>query len=149
MFKTSEFVGSGSSGGGRVFSLNFLRSWILASTLYFSFLSADEKFDGTFQTNVVVSSDGKCLYVPPGIFKSTCKIDITWFPFDDQLCDLKFGSWTYSGWKVNSQKDFKTKIKSRVSSCKKYNYEIKMFYILNTVCFLKTVPSAICLHRDS
>jgi len=63
-------------------------------------LSADEQFDGTFQTNVVVSSDGKCLYVPPGIFKSTCKIDITWFPFDDQLCDLKFGSWTYSGWKV-------------------------------------------------
>ena len=62
--------------------------------------SADERFDGTFQTNVVISSDGACLYVPPGIFKSTCKIDITWFPFDDQLCDLKFGSWTYSGWKV-------------------------------------------------
>ena len=40
------------------------------------------------------------LYVPPGIFKSTCKIDITWFPFDDQKCDLKFGSWTYTGFKV-------------------------------------------------
>ena len=63
--------------------------------------SADEKFDGTYQTNVVVSSEGGCLFVPPGIFKSTCKIDITWFPFDDQLCDLKFGSWTYSGWKVS------------------------------------------------
>ena len=63
--------------------------------------SADEKFDGTYQTNVVVSNEGSCLYVPPGIFKSTCKIDITWFPFDDQLCDLKFGSWTYSGWKVS------------------------------------------------
>jgi len=63
--------------------------------------SADEKFDGTYQTNVVVSNDGSCLYVPPGIFKSTCKIDITWFPFDDQLCDLKFGSWTYSGWKLD------------------------------------------------
>jgi hypothetical protein len=23
--------------------------------------------------------------------------DITWFPFDDQHCDLKFGSWTYDG----------------------------------------------------
>ena len=62
--------------------------------------SADEKFDGTYQTNVVVSHDGSCLYVPPGLFKSTCKIDITWFPFDDQQCDLKFGSWTYSGWQV-------------------------------------------------
>ena len=67
---------------------------------FFSF-SADEKFDGTYQTKMVVSNEGGCLYVPPGIFKSTCKIDITWFPFDDQLFDLKFGSWTYSGWKVS------------------------------------------------
>ena len=42
-----------------------------------------------------------CTYIPPGIFKSTCKIDITWFPFDDQDCDMKFGSWTYDGYKVD------------------------------------------------
>lgn len=59
--------------------------------------SADEGFDGTFQTNVVVKHGGSCLYIPPGIFKSTCKIDITWFPFDDQHCDMKFGSWTHDG----------------------------------------------------
>ncbi|XP_076277061.1 nicotinic acetylcholine receptor alpha6 isoform X4 [Lasioglossum baleicum] len=59
--------------------------------------SADEGFDGTYQTNVVVTHNGSCLYVPPGIFKSTCKIDITWFPFDDQHCNMKFGSWTYDG----------------------------------------------------
>ena len=64
------------------------------------FYSADERFDGTFQTNVVARHDGSMLYVPPGIFKSTCKIDITWFPFDDQSCELKFGSWTYNGFKV-------------------------------------------------
>ena len=23
------------------------------------------------------------------------QIDITWFPFDDQECNMKFGSWTY------------------------------------------------------
>merc|ERR1719295_1126866 len=61
--------------------------------------SADEKFDGTYQTNVVVGYDGHCLFIPPGIFKSTCKIDITWFPFDDQDCKMKFGSWTYNGYK--------------------------------------------------
>lgn len=33
---------------------------------------------------------------------STCKIDITWFPFDDQNCEMKFGSWTYNGFKVNT-----------------------------------------------
>ena len=62
--------------------------------------SADEKFDGTFPTNVVVTDGGSCTYIPPGIFKSTCQIDITWFPFDDQNCDMKFGSWTYDGFKV-------------------------------------------------
>ncbi|GAB6031191.1 Acetylcholine Receptor [Chamberlinius hualienensis] len=62
--------------------------------------SADEKFDGTFPTNVVVRNNGSCTYIPPGIFKSTCKIDITWFPFDDQKCEMKFGSWTYDGYSL-------------------------------------------------
>ena len=62
--------------------------------------SADEGFDGTYPTNVVVRNNGSCMYVPPGIFKSTCKIDITWFPFDDQRCEMKFGSWTYDGFQV-------------------------------------------------
>lgn len=70
----------------------------------FSCYSADEGFDGTYPTNVVVRNNGSCLYVPPGIFKSTCKIDITWFPFDDQRCEMKFGSWTYDGDQVNWRK---------------------------------------------
>lgn len=65
--------------------------------------SADEGFDGTYPTNVVVKNNGSCLYVPPGIFKSTCKIDITWFPFDDQHCTMKFGSWTYDGSQLDLQ----------------------------------------------
>ncbi|XP_065211818.1 neuronal acetylcholine receptor subunit alpha-7-like isoform X2 [Planococcus citri] len=65
--------------------------------------SADEGFDGTYPTNVVVRNNGSCLYVPPGIFKSTCKIDITWFPFDDQHCEMKFGSWTYDGFQLDLQ----------------------------------------------
>merc|ERR1719331_997991 len=65
--------------------------------------SASEAFDGTFPTNVVVTSDGTCTYIPPGIFKSSCQIDITWFPFDDQDCNLKFGSWTYNGFNLDFQ----------------------------------------------
>lgn len=61
----------------------------------YSVFSADEDIDSTFATNVVVSSNGDCLWVPPGIFFSTCKINIKWFPFDDQTCEMKFGSWTY------------------------------------------------------
>ena len=74
--------------------------WIFHLLIIFFSYSADEAFDGTYHTNVVVNSDGNCTYIPPGIFKSTCKIDITWFPFDEQICDMKFGSWTYDGFKV-------------------------------------------------
>ena len=35
-----------------------------------------------------------------GLFMSSCPIDITWFPFDDQNCEMKFGSWTYNGFNV-------------------------------------------------
>lgn len=39
----------------------------------------------------------------PGIFKSSCYIDVRWFPFDVQQCKLKFGSWSYGGWSLDLQ----------------------------------------------
>lgn len=39
-----------------------------------------------------------------GIFKSSCRIDVRWFPFDVQRCELKFGSWTYNGWLLDLRK---------------------------------------------
>ena len=75
--------------------------------------SADEAFDGTYPVNVVVYNTGACTYIPPGIFMSSCPIDITWFPFDDQNCDMKFGSWTYNGFKVV----WSTLSQSNQSSC--------------------------------
>uniref|UniRef100_A0A0N5AK20 Neur_chan_LBD domain-containing protein n=1 Tax=Syphacia muris TaxID=451379 RepID=A0A0N5AK20_9BILA len=65
--------------------------------------SADEDFDSTFKSNLVVYSDGTVNWIPPGIFKASCKIDITWFPFDDQSCYLKFGSWTFHGYDLDLQ----------------------------------------------
>uniref|UniRef100_A0A665WEG8 Neuronal acetylcholine receptor subunit alpha-7 n=1 Tax=Echeneis naucrates TaxID=173247 RepID=A0A665WEG8_ECHNA len=65
--------------------------------------SADERFDATFHTNVLVNASGSCQYIPPGILKSTCYIDVRWFPFDVQKCDLKFGSWTHDGWLLDLQ----------------------------------------------
>ncbi|KHJ47284.1 Cation transporter family protein, partial [Trichuris suis] len=65
------------------------------------FFSADQTFDSTWHTNAIVNHDGTISWLPPAIIKSSCKIDITWFPFDDQKCTLKFGSWTYSGYQIN------------------------------------------------
>ena len=50
---------------------------------------------------VVVSDNGAVIWVPPYKMISSCKIDTTWFPFDEQRCDLKFGSWTFNGFKLN------------------------------------------------
>uniref|UniRef100_A0A8C5DP79 Neuronal acetylcholine receptor subunit alpha-7 n=1 Tax=Gouania willdenowi TaxID=441366 RepID=A0A8C5DP79_GOUWI len=65
--------------------------------------SADDDFDSTFKTNVLVNSSGYAEYLPPGIFTSTCNVDVRWFPFDIQKCELKFGSWTYDGWLLDLQ----------------------------------------------
>ncbi|XP_006859979.1 PREDICTED: neuronal acetylcholine receptor subunit alpha-6 isoform X2 [Chrysochloris asiatica] len=54
---------------------------------------------GDFQvegkTKALVQYDGMITWTPPAIFKSSCPMDITFFPFDHQNCSLKFGSWTY------------------------------------------------------
>ncbi|XP_034016775.1 cholinergic receptor, nicotinic, alpha 11 isoform X1 [Thalassophryne amazonica] len=65
--------------------------------------SADDDFDSTYKTNVLVNSSGYAEYLPPGIFMSSCNVDVRWFPFDIQKCQLKFGSWTYDGWLLDLQ----------------------------------------------
>ena len=63
--------------------------------------SANENFDSKYPSHLIVYHDGNVEQIPPGIFKSTCKVSITWFPFDNQTCVLKFGTWTYTEELVN------------------------------------------------
>uniref|UniRef100_A0A915B4C8 Uncharacterized protein n=1 Tax=Parascaris univalens TaxID=6257 RepID=A0A915B4C8_PARUN len=65
--------------------------------------SVDSTFDSTYKVNVISYSDGSVSWIPPGIFKVSCKIDIYWFPFDEQICYFKFGSWTFNGREVDLQ----------------------------------------------
>uniref|UniRef100_A0A915PTF6 Neurotransmitter-gated ion-channel ligand-binding domain-containing protein n=1 Tax=Setaria digitata TaxID=48799 RepID=A0A915PTF6_9BILA len=51
--------------------------------------SGDENFDSTYKSQILVYSNGDVIWIPPGTFRTSCRIDITWFPFDDQSCYLK------------------------------------------------------------
>ena len=43
----------------------------------------------------------KVEWKPPAIYHSSCEMDVEYFPFDEQTCVMKFGSWTYDGFQVN------------------------------------------------
>uniref|UniRef100_A0AC34RKQ2 Neurotransmitter-gated ion-channel ligand-binding domain-containing protein n=1 Tax=Panagrolaimus sp. JU765 TaxID=591449 RepID=A0AC34RKQ2_9BILA len=80
-------------------------NWIPPGILKFTYNSADQNFDTTFKSNQLVYHTGEVNWIPPGILKFTCPMVITWFPFDDQVCRLKFGSWTYHGFALDLQVD--------------------------------------------
>lgn len=61
------------------------------------FNNADGNYEARYKSNVLIHSNGRVEWIPPAIFQSTCKIDVTYFPFDQQRCELIFGSWTYTG----------------------------------------------------
>ena len=53
------------------------------------FNSADGKYEITLMTRANISFDGKVIWEPPAIFKSSCTINVEFFPFDVQLCTMK------------------------------------------------------------
>ncbi|KAL7010428.1 hypothetical protein ACKWTF_016960, partial [Chironomus riparius] len=59
--------------------------------------NADGEYVVTTLTKAILHYSGKVLWNPPAIFKSSCEIDVRYFPFDQQTCFMKFGSWTYDG----------------------------------------------------
>ena len=85
--------------------------------------SADGNYEVRYKSNVLIYPDGEVLWIPPaiyqvfhqhhrfhhhqisyylsncnhGAFQSSCTIDVTYFPFDQQTCIMKFGSWTFTG----------------------------------------------------
>ncbi|XP_025000459.2 neuronal acetylcholine receptor subunit alpha-6 isoform X3 [Gallus gallus] len=80
---------------------------ILSYTITFSspclicLSSAVGDFQVEGKTKALLRYDGMITWTPPAIFKSSCPMDITFFPFDHQNCSLKFGSWTYDKAKID------------------------------------------------
>ena len=71
--------------------------------------SADGNFEVTLATKATLWYNGLVEWKPPAIYKSSCEIDVEYFPFDEQTCVMKFGSWTYDGFQVRLSKARSTK----------------------------------------
>ncbi|XP_048087769.1 neuronal acetylcholine receptor subunit alpha-9-II [Alosa alosa] len=56
---------------------------------------------GPVDTNVELRYNGEIIWDAPSITKSSCVVDVAYFPFDHQQCNLTFGSWTYNGNQVD------------------------------------------------
>ncbi|KAM9433364.1 neuronal acetylcholine receptor subunit alpha-2a isoform 1-T1 [Salvelinus alpinus] len=72
--------------------------WVPDIVLY---NNADGEFSVTHMTKAHLFHSGHVRWVPPAIYKSSCSIDVTFFPFDQQNCKMKFGSWTYDRAKID------------------------------------------------
>ena len=68
------------------------------------YFSADGNYEVTIMTKAILHYTGRVKWNPPAIYKSYCGIDVEYFPFDEQECMMKFGSWTYDGFMVCSTK---------------------------------------------
>ena len=81
--------------------------------LYFS---ADDYSQTYFRSLAAIDHAGNVFWPPPTKFRSTCPVDVKYFPFDDQTCNLKLSSWMYDGTKVRSFHSF-TELKITFKLC--------------------------------
>ncbi|KAI8789411.1 neuronal acetylcholine receptor subunit alpha-10 [Biomphalaria glabrata] len=58
-------------------------------------------FVSSISSNLIVAADGNVTWFSMVIFKSSCSINVRYFPFDAQNCSMQFASWSYDGFLVN------------------------------------------------
>ncbi|CAI2726419.1 unnamed protein product [Schistosoma spindalis] len=62
---------------------------------------ADERLEERRECAVRVDHNGVVEWHPMAIYKSTCPVKIKYFPYDKQVCYLRFGPWTFDSARVN------------------------------------------------
>ena len=68
----------------------------------------NQKFQRWISTNltltyfrVTCSYKGECYWSPNVRWTTHCHIDVKYFPYDNQACEVQFGSWMYGSKRVN------------------------------------------------
>ena len=77
--------------------------YLYINILFLLCVSADGNFTVKLMTKATIHYNGTVVWRPPAIYKSLCPINVKYFPFDEQSCMLKIGSWTYDGFSVDIQ----------------------------------------------
>lgn len=85
-------------GGIRTLELPSENIWLPDIVL---FNNADGQYEVTLMTKATLNYTGGVVWEPPAIYKSSCTIEVEFFPFDIQLCSMRFASWTYDGNQVD------------------------------------------------
>ncbi|GLV31949.1 nicotinic Acetylcholine Receptor beta2 [Carabus blaptoides fortunei] len=89
------------------------------------FNNADGNYEVTLMTKATLKFNGEVYWKPPAIYKSSCEINVEYFPFDEQSCLMKFGSWTYNGVQV----DLKHIRQQAGSNIVKVGIDLSEFYL--------------------
>ncbi|XP_022334302.2 neuronal acetylcholine receptor subunit alpha-10-like [Crassostrea virginica] len=98
--------------------------------------NAAEYTDGVMLANAMVENNGNVFWPIPTKLQSSCKVDVTYFPFDDQICKMKFGSWTYDGFQVD--------ITNRSTEVDLSNYVVNGEWVLISVRVQRNVVYYTC-----
>jgi len=50
---------------------------------------------------VLAYNSGQVIWVPPMVTRTECPMDLTYYPFDKQMCSIYMGSWTTHGFQID------------------------------------------------
>jgi len=67
--------------------------------------SAESIYGEYKEFQAVLRRNGRVRWEPGGVFRTMCPIDIRFYPFDEQECELVFGAWSYYTTKMNYTTD--------------------------------------------
>uniref|UniRef100_A0A5K3FYW4 Neur_chan_memb domain-containing protein n=2 Tax=Mesocestoides corti TaxID=53468 RepID=A0A5K3FYW4_MESCO len=109
--------------------------------------NVDGKYEITTLTRAEVFFNGTVRWMPPALYLSFCRIDMEYFPYDEQTCSMRFGSWTYDGSKVELRHHLQ-KYAPELSRPLHIDYAADLYNFGSTVEYDIVSVSAICQDQD-
>ena len=68
---------------------------------YHSLCSVSDEIPQIDEYLAAIYSDGSVMWLAPAVIKSSCQLDVTYFPWDKQSCNLQWGSWIMDGTRLD------------------------------------------------